>query len=78
MNYIFLGKKITEIREISALIEGLQYDGVRGPERGRKIQEARAALEKRFGTIPELSPNSSTGLSGSLSALFLWKILVMQ
>ena len=47
--------KILHYREIEEITNKLQFDNIRGPERGRLNNEVRSALETAFGAIPELS-----------------------
>jgi len=49
--------KILHFRDIEKLINKLKFENVRGPERGRLVNEVRDALKSNFKTLPELSTN---------------------
>ena len=56
INYIFKDDmRILRFRDILKLIEKLEFNGIRGPERGHLLKEIRNVLESDFGAMADLS-----------------------
>ncbi len=73
VEYVFKGNsKIVEINEIEKLINRLQHDDIRGPERGIKLNEVRNALINKF--IEQ--ENLSTNLFRKKTERIIWELIV--
>ena len=58
VDYIFRGDgKILHYKDIERLLGRTRFDNMRGPERGRMIEDLRNKLKADYGMLPDLSPD---------------------
>ncbi len=73
-DYIFYDNpKILQLKETADLIQKLNFDNIRGPERGSKVKEVRERLISKFGGIEELSSD----LFWKRTDRIVWELLTL-
>lgn len=72
VDFIFLNKpEVLQYREIGKLIQKLNFESIRGPERGHLLTRVRETLENNFGAIEGLSE----GLFRKRNDRIIWELV---